>query len=311
VRGLGYLLVVLTALSFSTNGPVSRLAIDAGLEPPDLAALRMVGAFLLLGAGALPIVRHLRRDDLLPTAGFGVVISLALFLYSAAVARIDVAVALVIVYLNPLTVAIWQRVVHGERLPATARLAMVLALGGVAAMVFGASGGVGDISGVGIALAFGTMLCASAQVVIAPALPRDVSPVRRTGAGLMAGALVALVAVPPWTIPWDTLGDAASLGNVGASAPIGALVLWVTVVGTAIPYLALVAGTVRIGPGAASVVTMLEPIAAAVLAWVLLDQSLTAIQIAGAGTALLGILLVELARNRHAAFASVGDGYVP
>src|SRR5690349_9182035 len=212
VRGIGYLLVVITALSFSTNGPVSRLAIDGGIEPRDLAALRMFGAALVLGAGAIAVLRHLRRSELVPTALFGVVISMALFLYSEAVTRIDVAVALVIIYLNPLVVAIWQRVVHGERLPVAARLAMVLALGGVAAMVFGASGGIGEISGVGIVLALGTMLCASAQVVIAPALPRDVSPLRRTGAGLIAGAVVALVAVPPWTIPWDVLGDTASPG---------------------------------------------------------------------------------------------------
>jgi drug/metabolite transporter (DMT)-like permease len=306
VRGFGYLLVVITALSFSTNGPVSRLAIDAGLEPRDLAALRMYGAALLLGAGAVGVLRRLRRHEILPTVAFGLVISMALFLYSDAVTRIDVAVALVIIYLNPLTVAIWQRIVHGERLPAAARLAMVLALGGVAAMVFGASGGIGEISGIGIVLAFGTMLCASAQVVIAPSLPRDVSPLRRTGAGLIAGAVVAFVAVPPWTIPWHTLGDAASLGNLGGEAAIGLLVLWTTIVGTAIPYLALVAGTVRIGPGAASVVTMIEPVAAAIIAWVLLGQSLTAIQIAGAATALIGILLVELARNRYAMLAPAG-----
>jgi drug/metabolite transporter (DMT)-like permease len=250
--------------------------------------------------------RQLRRAATVPPALVPVVIALAPFLYSAAVTRIDVAVALVIIYLNPLVVAIWQRVVHGERLPVAARLAMVLALGGVAAMVFGASGGIGEISGVGIVLALGTMLCASAQVVIAPALPRDVSPLRRTGAGLIAGAVVALVAVPPWTIPWDVLGDTASLGNLGGEAPVGLLVLWVTVVGTAIPYLALVAGTVRIGPGAASVVTMIEPVAAAILAWVLLGQSLTAVQIAGAAGALLGILLVELARNRSAVLAPAG-----
>ena len=141
------------------------------------------------------------------------------------------------------------------------------------------------------------------QVVIAPSLPRDVSPLRRTGAGLIAGAVVAAVAVPPWTIPWHTLGDAASLGNLGGEAVLGLLVLWTTIVGTAIPYLALVAGTVRIGPGAASVVTMIEPVAAAIIAWVLLGQSLTAIQIAGAATALIGILLVELARNRYATLA--------
>jgi drug/metabolite transporter (DMT)-like permease len=308
VRGFGYLLVVVTALSFSTNGPVSRLALDTGLEPRDLAALRMFGSALLLGVAAVGAIRHLRRSEALRTTAFGTVISLALVCYSEAVLRIDVAVALVIVYLNPLVVAIWQRVFHGERLPAAARAAMALAIGGVAAMVFGASGGVGQISTVGLVLSIATMFCASAQVLIAPTLPPGLSPLQRTGAGLLAGALVFLVADPVWTIPWDALADPASLGNLGGEAPVGALVLWVTVVGTAIPYLTLVAGTVRIGAGAASVVTMIEPVAAAILAWLILGQSLTAVQILGAAVALGGILLVELARSRYVVLAPAGGG---
>lgn len=299
VRTTGYLLVVITAISFSTNGPVTRLAVDAGLEPRDLAALRIFGSALLLGVTALGLVWKLRGRDLLMTAAFGIVVSMALFLYSEAVQRLDVAVALVIVYLNPAVVAIWQRVAHGDRLPRTAQWAMVLAMAGVAAMVFGAGGGIGQVSLLGLLLALGTMLCASGQVIIAPALPRHLTPVQRTGAGMMFGALLWIVAAPVWGISWSSLADPATLGNLGGELPIGALVLWLTVVGTAIPFLTLVAGTVRIGPGAASVVTMIEPVAAAGIAWAVLDQSLTAVQILGAGVALLGILLVELARTRQ------------
>ncbi len=307
MRGLGYLLIITTALLWATNGPTASFAFDAGVEPSQLAALRVLGSALLLGPLAIAGLRRLRgqrlgRRDLLALVLFGTVgIMAAQYLFYAALGEIDVAVALVIIYMNPLVVALYERVRHGERLPRRAQWAMALAIGGVVLMVAGRDGGIGRISTIGLGLAAATMVAASAQIVLAGRLPRALTPVQRTGAGMVAAAVGWLIVVPAWTLPWGELGEAASLGaRLDGEVPLVAIVVWITVLGTAAPYLALVAGAARIGSGATSVVTMLEPAVGAVLAWVLLGQSLAPLQIVGVVAALTGVLLVELARTGHA-----------
>lgn len=309
MRGLGYLLIIATALMWSTNGPTARLAFDAGITPNDLAAMRVLGSALLFGAGAVMALRRLSRRDLLLVGAFGACgIMLAQYFYYQALDRIDVAVAIVIVYMNPLVVAVFQRVRFGERLPGRAQRAMALAIGGVVLMVAGSAGGIGRISTLGILMAIGTMLAASIQIVLAGHQPRSLTPVQRTGAGMMVAGLIWLVVNPVWTIPWGDLGESASLGpRLGGQLPLLLIVLWITVMGTALPYVTLVAGAARIGAGATSVVTMVEPAVASILAWIVLGQSLEPLQIVGIVAALAGVFLVEQARMAHTPVVAAAD----
>ena len=85
-------------------------------------------------------------------------------------------------------------------------------------------------------------------------------------------------------------------------------VAFVIVVGSVAVYASWVAGTSRVGAGAASVVGMAEPMLGAIFAWSLLGQSLTALQSLGIATTVGGIVVVEHARIR----SSRGDlGDVP
>ena len=106
--------------------------------------------------------------------------------------------------------------------------------------------------------------------------------------------------VPPWTLPFDLLDETTSFdGRVGFSLPVWTAVVFVVVIGTVAVYGTWVAGTSLIGAGAASVVGMTEPMLGAIFAWVLLAQSLTAIQSIGIATTAGGIIVVEQARVRR------------
>ena len=70
------------------------------------------------------------------------------------------------------------------------------------------------------------------------------------------------------------------------------------VVGTVGVYGTWVAGTSRVGAGAASVVGMAEPMLGAMFAWALLGQNLSAVQSLGIATTVGGIMVVEHARVR-------------
>ena len=117
--------------------------------------------------------------------------------------------------------------------------------------------------------------------------------------GLGLAALIWLIMVPPWTLPFDLLDETTTFdGRVGFSLPVWTAVAFMVVVGTVGVYGTWVAGTSRVGAGAASVVGMAEPMLGAMFAWALLGQNLSAVQSLGIATTVGGIMVVEHARVR-------------
>jgi drug/metabolite transporter (DMT)-like permease len=301
-RRTGYALVIGGSVLFACTGVMSKAAIDGGIAPLELAAFRSYGAALILLPFLLLSIRGLRRADLLPVALFALVgIVCAQGFYYEAIARMAIAVALVIVYTGPLLVAAYQRLFHAERLPLVAYAAMCLAVGGVAAAVLGGGGGIGEISLVGVGFALLTALSFAGQAILGARQPLSLPPLARTGAGMLAAALIWLPLAPVWNLPFDLLGDPTRLtGRIDASIPVWCAVLFAIVLGSVVPYAMVISGFMRIGAGAGSMAGMTEPTVAPILAWFVLGQSLAPVQIAGVVTTIVCVAIVERQRFQRA-----------
>lgn len=302
----GYALTLAACAMFSLNGMVARIAIDGGFSAADVAAVRMQGAALLLLPFALLSVRRLRRSMIRPIALYGVVgLVISQGLYFQAVERIDVALALVIVYNAPLLVAVYQRVRKGERLPAYAYVAMVLAVVGVALAV---EGGAARVSPFGLVIALAAAAVFAVQIVLSSRMPAELDPLGRAGSALVVAAVVWLVLVPPWSLPSGAFTAAVDLGGrFDASLPAGGALLWIVVVGATIPYALLLTGAVRIGAGAVAVMEMTQPLMGAAAAWLVLGQALSPVQVLGIVLTVACLITVERARLRAGARLGV-DG---
>jgi drug/metabolite transporter (DMT)-like permease len=298
VQRAGYIYVGLGSVLFATTGIASKISFDAGVAPSVLAAWRSYGAALLLLPAVLLAVRSIRRGDILPLALFGVIgVTIAQGLYFEAIDRIDIAIAIVIVYTGPIPIAIFERLRLDERLPLRAYSAMVAAVVGVVFAVLAGSGAGGGISAAGLLFAVGTLCAYVGQILLAARQPRRVPPLARVGVAMLASSVAWAVLVPPWSSPIEGLGDAVPLGgDLPWSIPLWVAVGWVILVGTVGAYVLLVAGSPRIGAGAASMVSMTEPIAAPILAWGVLGQSLTALQVGGLALTIACVAIVERAR---------------
>lgn len=296
----GYLLVCGGSALFASTGVVSAVAFEGGVAPIELAALRSYIAALILLPFLLLVARRIRRADLLPIVLFALIgIVLAQGFYYGAISRMDIAVALVIVYTGPLLVAAYQRLFHAERLPLIGYLAMALAVGGVAIAVLGGAGGIGGISLLGVGFALLTAVCFAGQAILGARQPTTLPPLARTGAGMLAAAVIWLPLVPVWALPVGGFGDSAAFtGRFELEIPVGAAVLYAAVFGSVVPYALLIVGLGRIGPGAGSMAGMTEPVVAPLLAWFALGQVLTPLQIAGVALTIACVAIVERQRHR-------------
>jgi drug/metabolite transporter (DMT)-like permease len=301
VRGIGYLFVASGSILWATNGIVSSLLFKSGaVSPTTLTATRIYGSALILGIGVATVLPGLSRRSLVRLAAFGIVgISLPQWLFYESISRVDVPIALVIVYTAPVLVTAFERVVLRKRMPATVYVAIIVAIGGVMAAVLGNSGGFGALSGIGLLFAVGAMAAYSCQILLAAIQPLELRPLQRVGGAMVFGSVLWLMVDPVWTLPFGVATDPVGLGpRANATAAVWLLIVYITVLGTVVPYALLVSGAPRIGPGAASVTGMTEPIVASVLAWLVLDQALTAVQIIGIGVALCGVTAAETFRGR-------------
>lgn len=298
---LAVVLVVLSALLFSVNGTVSKIALQQGLSPQRLVELRSVGGAVVLVALVLllnPRSRRPRGRELAGLALLGVVgMAMVQWLYFVAISRLPVGLALLIEFTAPVLVALWARFVLREDVRARVWWALAACLSGLALVAQ-----VGDgirLDALGLVAATGAAISLAAYYLLGDRLVRRRDPLSTQAWSMVFAALFWMVLQPVWTFDAAVLGDDVALPGAleGTVVPLGLLVLWIVVLGTVVPYVLVLVGVARLGPARTGVLGMLEPVGAGATAWVVLGESMTAVQLVGAAVVLLGVALAETARR--------------
>lgn len=290
------------ALLFGVNGTVSKLVLEAGVSSLRLVEVRSAGAavclLLLVGLTRPRSLRVGRRElGFLVLAGISG-IALVQWFYFVAIARLPVGIALLLEYLAPVLVAIWVRFVRRERVRSRMWGALALCVLGLAVVAQVWRGltldGVGVLAGLAAAAALATYYLTGERGLGS----RDA--ISLAAWTFTAAAVFWSVLLPWWTFPFATLGTDVALPGplTGAAVPIWLLVAWIAVLGTVVPYVLVLGAIAHLGPARTGLLGMAEPVLAGIVAWVVLAEALTAVQLVGAAVVLAGILLAETARRR-------------
>ncbi|GLF95737.1 DMT family transporter [Streptomyces yaizuensis] len=302
--------LIVAGLAWGTAGAAASLLFrDSDLGPLALSFWRCAGGLLLLLAALAVRARHTRRAArplpapeprrrrLIRVLGTGIGLTVFQSAYFAAVEATGLAVATVVTLgAGPLLIALGARLTMGERLGAGGLLAVTGALAGLTVLVLGGEGA--EVRPAGIALALLSASGYAAITLLARWLGRDggSDPLPTTAWAFAVGALGLLpLALAEGLIP--ATGDPAMV--------IGLLV-YVAAVPTALAYVLYFAGAARVRAATVSVVMLLEPVSAAVLAVTLLGERLTAATLLG--TALLLTAVTGLAWAETSVGRAAGNG---
>ncbi|NNH08900.1 EamA family transporter [Cellulomonas fimi] len=297
---LGVLAVVVGSLLFAVNGTVAKLAMQAGLSPTRLVEVRCVGSAVVLVAAVLLVgARRLRlrdRHELWSLAVLGVVgVALVQWLYLTAISRLPVGIALLVEYTAPLLVALWARFVLREAVHARVWWALAACLGGLALVAQVGEGVVLDL--LGLLAAAGAAVSLAAYYLLGDRMLSSRDPLSTHAWTMAFAALFWVVLQPVWTYPFGTLTEPVGVPG-GTTPPLWALVVWIVVLGTVVPYLLFLVGIRSLGPARAGLLGMVEPVAASASAWLFLGEAMTPVQLVGGAVVLAGVVLAETARRR-------------
>jgi drug/metabolite transporter (DMT)-like permease len=293
-------MVLVAAVLFGINGSVAKVALSSGLTSLRLTEARCAGA--CIGLALIALVRSpssllIRRDEVLRIAVFGVCgVALVQLFYFLAIHRLAIGIALLIQYLAPLGIGLWAR--FGLHEPVRRRIwyALALALLGLAMIVDVRHGASLSLAGVGFALA--AAFTYALYILLAEHAVGHMGAVPLLAWGFGFGTLFWAIIAPWWRFPVHLVGVHASLlGHLGGyHLPVWALMTWMVVLGTILPFFLLVSALRHLPATRVAIIAMLEPVVAIVIAWAWLGESFGTLQLAGAAVVLAAIVLAQTAR---------------
>lgn len=88
----------------------------------------------------------------------------------------------------------------------------------------------------------------------------------------------------------------ALTGTTSGGTPLWLLAVYLVVLGTIVPYSLIVASLRHLPATSVGIISMIEPVLAAAIAWTVLGETLNPAQLVGGAILLLGVGLAETAR---------------
>ena len=297
--GLGLAQVTTAATLLGLNASISKVALESGVEPRQLAALRCTGVAVGLGVLVGPVAHRRLRVALhqLPQlAVLGVVGGAMIqWLYFVAIDRLPVGIAILVEFTGPVLVALWARLVLREEVRPMVWVALALSLAGLAlvAQVWTDT----RLDALGLVAAGAAAVCLAIFLLLGRHTGGRIDPLAVNFWMFAFASLFWLPLEPLWRIDRTPLSRTTSLtGTLDAvSVPVWLVLAAVTVVGTLAPYALDLAALRHLPAATVGAVGMLEPVLATAVAWAWLGQSLVPTQVFGGVVVLAGVGLAQAA----------------
>jgi DME family drug/metabolite transporter len=264
----GIAMLIGTGVLWGTIGVASKAIADDGtLDAISISWLRSViaspvcilAAWIALG----PRLFQARRRDFRLMLGLGVVLIFYQWFYLAAIDRIGVSAATLISLCGaPVIVAVVSALVLHESLAGPVGLALVGAIAGTVLLIGRPDAASSSTTLVGVLFAMACAAGIAGHVIGLRSIAHRVHPLQPLAIGFPVGAIL--------------FAPVALRRGVSFDQPTTSwlLLVYLGVVPSALAYVLYQRGLQEVTASMASIVTLLEPLIAAVLAWIFFDERL-------------------------------------
>jgi len=292
--------LITASMGFALGGVAAKVLREADMDAFRLTQIRATGAGLILLAFAVIKGKdqlRARKEEIKDLILFGVVgVAAVTSFYFFAIKYLFVSVALIIEFTASIWIALYLKFVKKKHISPIMWLGIACAFIGLILVSQIWSGS--TLHPLGVAVAFADAFALAYYFITAERLTQTRTSLSLMTWGMGVAAIFWAIILPWWSFPFEYLTDSYSLsGNLSEyNAPGWALLLWIIIIGTVIPYLLTVTGIRELSAGTSSVIGMIEPIFAGVIAWIILNEALSGVQLIGCAVVLLGIYLADRAK---------------
>ena len=283
---LGLAAAAAAATLWAISGVFGKVLMTSVVSPSQLVFYRSA-----IGSALLALALLLKNRNLLKVASrdfpfliaLGVLgLALTQFFYYGSIQVMNVGLAILLQYLAPLWILLFERFQLKRPLTYSKILAVFLALSGCFLVSLPAVGSAHiNVRGVSFGIAAG--ICLAAYALMSQKALRIYSPTTVLVYALLFSALFWGLLTPGSKFPW----------RIMTHFQFG-LILYVAVLGTLVPFLLFIFALKHLEASQAAIITTLEPVAAAVIAWIHLGERLTSLQVVGGVFVLIAIVVLQV-----------------
>lgn len=292
----GSLLVLVAAFGFSAKAILIKLAYAASaVDAISLMGLRMAMSFPFFLIAAIWSRKNADRtsmvlSDWLIVLGLGTTgYYLASFLDFKGLTYISAGLERLILFLYPTLVVVFSALAYRRRISSPELLALFLSYAGIALVV---SDNLHDQSSqlmLGAGLVFGSAVAFALYMMGSGIMIRRIGSIRFTCYSMMVACLATGI----------HCGLQPGSRLLGLPFRIYGLALLMALLSTVMPAFFMNAGIRRLGSGPASIISSAGPVATLALAYFVLNERLSVIQIAGTCLVLGGVYVITRQSSRR------------
>lgn len=289
----GLVAILLTVLCWAIAANVAFNLFRAGIQPLELAGVSaMIATF-----GLAILHSFFGRGQAKPMSAKQFALGLVLvFLVAAdyvAIQQLPVAIAIVLLFTAPVLVVLWTTLAAHRPLSRSVLSALVVSMLGVVLVSKLLESSPGQINWFGIGTGLTTAVCFAAYIVLSEQiLSEQILSEKQTGANESIGILLKTYAIASlfWLAYQFTQGFPTTL----LTAEYFPNILIVGIIGNLLPYLLFLWSMQQVRAERAAIVATLEPLIAAMLAWLWFGQTLTLLQIIGGVLIIAAVTTLQL-----------------
>lgn len=286
----GYVAVIAAACMWGIGGSAAKALFNQNITPFLLVKIRLTLAFLLMLIGLFCYNRRLlvipRREiayfALLGTGGM----ALLQFLYFYTISLTNVATAVFLQYLAPVFMALYSVIFEKERLGVRRGVAIALAtLGGLLIMLN--AGGEVSISALGLTSGLLAAVAMAFNTIYSRRAVRKYHPLTAiTYSFGFAGLFWWLVSPETWV-----------QGTINAEN--WWLFAYIAICSTVLPFLLYFYGIRFLSPTNVGITACLEPVIAAITAYLVLDEVMGLLQMLGGLLVVLAVIVLQTSNEQE------------
>lgn len=279
---LGYILVVVSAVSFSAKGIFAKIIYGYGVDPITLLALRFAITMPLFWGTLFfyPSGKIGKRDAItLVVIGFTGFYTAAMLDFYGLI-YIEATLERLIIYTYPAVVVLLAGAFLREKIDGKKVISVVLTYTGllISLKVWEAITSTG-VNMIGAGLVFSAAVFYSVSYILMEVIGRRVS-------GVKISAYATTLAGSAFIATWH-------FSYVPTEPAVWLQLALLAVVSTYLPILTLLLGIKRVGASKSAVISFIGPVSTAILAYITLGERLDAVQIAGMGVVIAGVLMIS------------------
>ncbi|MDN5834471.1 DMT family transporter [Brevibacterium sp.] len=276
---MGFLLTLASAFFFAVSGPIAKTMYEIGWTPGSVVLIRLAGSAVLLLIPSL-IALHGRWDEV--RANWKTVLTYGLVsmagvqgFYFVAVEHLTVAVALLLEMTAPMLLVFWIWARTRTRPATVTFIGVMVSMFGLLLVLDLRNS---DISVFGVVMALAAAVCLASYFLVSAKDSINVPPVALTGLGMGIGALVMVVIVLAGVMPAGAVTSDVDMGGYKVSWILPMSMIVVFTVGA---YITGILGLRYIGATIGSFVNLVEVPFSVIVAWFVLSELPTPIQLFG------------------------------